>query len=643
MNNSNTNIKTENHVKHETKFPDAENGTLISILNSLAEGVIVSDKTGKFLYFNPIAKKILGIGIKNVDTAEWSATYGCYYPDKVTPFPSEQLPLARALQNEDVFDEVIYILNPERPEGVFIEVSSRPIRNRDGEVAGGTVIIRDITESIRLKEIQQQNEARIKAQFNGIPIPTYVWQFQHNDFYLIDYNEAANLFTNNAIKKMLGTRLRELYPDFKDVNEDFNKCYQQKTIITREMDYQFKSTGVIKSLNVRYVHVPPDLVLVHTEDITEHKRTESESHKLFNAVEQTADSVIITNSRGVIEYVNPAFEITTGYSREEAIGNTPNMLKSGMHDAAFYQNLWDILQSGKPYLGQIVNRKKNGELYWSEQTITPMKDNSDEITNYVSVLKDITELRARQEQEFQLNMAREIQQKLLCTGISIPGFDIFGKTYSAVETSGDFYDFIRLPDGSFGFIVGDVSGHGVGSALIMAQTRAYLRAFVKIEADPGVLLTRLNQELEADLEAELYVTMIFLRLDPNKMQFNYVNAGHVSGYLMKKNGVVREELESNGIPLGILKQYQYETSRTFPLRHDDILILLSDGIMEAHALDNTEFGVNQTIDVIRQHRNQSASAIVQHIYAEVNRFCGNQPQEDDITSIICKVTGNKSS
>ena len=184
-----------NETKIAPKPGDSLNGTLISVLNSLAEGVIVADKNGKFLYFNPIAKEILGIGLKDVDTDEWSTVYGCFYPDKTTPYPSEQLPLACALRNEEVFDDIIYIQNPERPEGVFIEVSAKPICKADGSVDGGTVIFRDITESVRLKEIQQRNEARIKAQFNGIPAPTYIWQFRGDDFYLTDYNKAANAFS----------------------------------------------------------------------------------------------------------------------------------------------------------------------------------------------------------------------------------------------------------------------------------------------------------------------------------------------------------------------------------------------------------------------------------------------------------------
>jgi PAS domain S-box-containing protein len=82
--------------------------------------------------------------------------------------------------------------------------------------------------------------------------------------------------------------------------------------------------------------------------------------------------VIITDKEGFIEYVNPAFETTTGYSREDALGKTPRILKSGEHDEEFYQKLWSQILSGQPYRGTIINRKKTGETYWSEQTTTPM-------------------------------------------------------------------------------------------------------------------------------------------------------------------------------------------------------------------------------------------------------------------------------
>ena len=114
-----------------------------------------------------------------------------------------------------------------------------------------------------------------------------------------------------------------------------------------------------------------------------------------------------------------------------------------------------------------------------------MTDEDGNITNFVSVIKDITELKEKQEQEVRLHVAQEVQQKLCKTTISLPGYDIAGATFSAVETSGDYFDFISMPNGYTGIVVGDVCGHGIASALIMAETRAYLRAFAKVESDPG--------------------------------------------------------------------------------------------------------------------------------------------------------------
>ncbi|UCE04316.1 MAG: SpoIIE family protein phosphatase, partial [bacterium] len=312
-------------------------------------------------------------------------------------------------------------------------------------------------------------------------------------------------------------------------------------------------------------------------------------------------------------------------------------LQSGMHDKAFYQNLWKTILNGEPYRGTIINKKKNGEFYWSEQTITPMKDDAGNITNFVSVLKDITELKEKQEQEFQLRIARELQQRYYKVKASIPGFDIVGATYSAVETNGDYFDFISMTDGSIGMVIGDVSGHGVGAALIMAQTRAYLRAFAKVESDPGVLLTWLNQELAVDLDKEHYVTLILARLDPNENLLDYASAGHLSTYLLNGSGEVRHVMQSTGIPLGIMRNYKFAKSESIKLTPSDIVFFLTDGITEAQALDETEFGVDRTLDVIKRHRKAPAKKMMEHLYQAVRSFSQNKPQEDDITSIICKV------
>ena len=113
--------------------------------------------------------------------------------------------------------------------------------------------------------------------------------------------------------------------------------------------------------------------------------------KFSRVVEQTADSVMITRRDGVIEYVNPAFEKITGYTREEVIGKTPRILKSGSYPREYYEGLWETILSGQAFRSEVMNKKKSGEFFYWEQTITPIRNGGNEITHFVSTAKDVTE------------------------------------------------------------------------------------------------------------------------------------------------------------------------------------------------------------------------------------------------------------
>jgi two-component system cell cycle sensor histidine kinase/response regulator CckA len=135
------------------------------------------------------------------------------------------------------------------------------------------------------------------------------------------------------------------------------------------------------------------------------QKAEDTLRKLWRAVEQSADLVMITDHSGVIEYVNPAFETLTGYSREEAIGRTPRILKSGQQSPELYQQLWQTILAGNVFRGVLVNRKKNGEIFFAEKTITPLRDSEGNIANFISSDRDITE---RRRLEAQLQQAQKM-------------------------------------------------------------------------------------------------------------------------------------------------------------------------------------------------------------------------------------------
>ncbi len=154
-------------------------------------------------------------------------------------------------------------------------------------------------------------------------------------------------------------------------------------------------------------------VVTVIRDVTERRRIEGEMRKLSTAIEQAADSIFITDRNGIIEYWNPSLEKVTGYSKDEVIGKTPRILKSGKHDGKFYENLWNTILSGKVYYGEMVNRKKNGELYYIERTITPIKDNKGNITHFVSIGMDITKRKALEEKlkKYTGHLEEEVKQR----------------------------------------------------------------------------------------------------------------------------------------------------------------------------------------------------------------------------------------
>ncbi|MFW6180866.1 MAG: PAS domain S-box protein, partial [Spirochaetota bacterium] len=132
-------------------------------------------------------------------------------------------------------------------------------------------------------------------------------------------------------------------------------------------------------------------IVATVEDITERTRSEAELKRLQLAIEQAAEVIIITGADGAIQYVNPAFERVTGYTREEALGRTPRILKSGEQDEAFYRELWGTISSGRTWQGRMVNRRRDGSLFTEEAAISPVHDAGGRIVNYVGVKRDITE------------------------------------------------------------------------------------------------------------------------------------------------------------------------------------------------------------------------------------------------------------
>jgi PAS domain S-box-containing protein len=149
------------------------------------------------------------------------------------------------------------------------------------------------------------------------------------------------------------------------------------------------------------------------QDVTARRQAEEEVRKLSRAVEQSGNSVVITNLNGDIEYVNPQFSKTTGYSSEEALGKNPRILKSGRQNLDFYQKLWAFISAGKTWRGTFHNKRKDGSLYWEMATITPVINPNGKVTHYIAIKEDITRQKEIEDALQQSYQAQSVLNSLL--------------------------------------------------------------------------------------------------------------------------------------------------------------------------------------------------------------------------------------
>jgi serine phosphatase RsbU (regulator of sigma subunit) len=239
----------------------------------------------------------------------------------------------------------------------------------------------------------------------------------------------------------------------------------------------------------------------------------------------------------------------------------------------------------------------------------------------------------------EFSLARVIQQGLLPKAPPIlPGLEIATASHPAQETGGDYFDFIPMPDSHWGIVIGDASGHGIGAALLVAETRAYLRALALTNPDPGQVLDKVNQRLFEDIGTDHFVTLFLGRLHPITHSLVYSNAGHLSAYVLDGQGAVKRVLPSTGFPLGAVLDAAFPNSPEVRLESGDLLLLLSDGIVEAPATEGPLFGMGRTLEVVQAHRHESPRKIIAALLHQVRKWSGSA-QVDDMTAIVIKVRG----
>jgi phosphoserine phosphatase RsbU/P len=300
--------------------------------------------------------------------------------------------------------------------------------------------------------------------------------------------------------------------------------------------------------------------------------------------------------------------------------------------------LWIASRLNRPIslLHEGMQKVASGRL----ETVVPHIRTYDEfeplIDNFNSMVAGLREL---VQTRMQLQVAREIQLSLLPESAPcVEGFEIAGASHPAEEVGGDYFDYLPMPGGHLGLVIGDVVGHGLGSALVMAATRTCLRSLIAADYSRAEeIIDRANKVLLESTPDNCFVTLTLLQLDPAARVVRYVNCGHVTGYLLDSKGSIKARLSSTALPLGCLPEFEMEPAPDLSLETGDMLVMLTDGVTEAESPEKHSFGEERALEVVRANLDAPAIQIVRAIHEAAREFSHANSPRDDITSLVVRV------
>ncbi|MBF0387259.1 MAG: PAS domain S-box protein [Candidatus Omnitrophica bacterium] len=371
------------------------------ILESSGEGIFGLDLEGRHTFVNAQALKMLGyeeqdlLGKESHSLWHHSRPYGSAYPLNECP-NYKVLHGSPGMSGEEFYWR-------KGGSGFPVDYTTRPLIE-DGKVVGAVVSFRDISERKRAEEALRQSEEKIRSVTDSAQDAIVMMDPKGSISF---WNPAAERIFGYSAREAIGQNLhRFLVPErFWPAHDAAYPGFLRAG----------KGNAVGKVLELAAVRkdgveIAIDLALSASKrsdgwhavgimrDITERKVVEERLRTLTRAIEQSPSSIVITDTKGAIEYVNPHFIEVTGYTAEEARGNNPRVLKSGEMPPEGYRQLWETLAAGRVWRGEFHNKKKNGELYWEDASITPVRNEKGETTHYVAVKEDITERKAAEEQ-----------------------------------------------------------------------------------------------------------------------------------------------------------------------------------------------------------------------------------------------------
>lgn len=395
-------------------------------------------------------------------------------------------------------------------------------------------------------------------------------------------------------------------------------------------------------------------IIEYSLETTQLKRVQEahrESEERYRELIESAHDIIQSiRPDGSLAFVNRAWHKILGYTETDLA--SLNLFDIIHPDSLPHcQELFSKVLTGQSVANiPAVFVAKDGTKVSTEGNVSPRMIDGKVVSTH-GIFRDVTERKLAEEKLAKysrhleqiiaaLNVAQEVQQSLLPQHPpKEKRFDLAGSSLYCDETGGDYYDYIELPQigpDVHGIVIGDVSGHGISSALEMASIRAYLRGRATQGGTVAEIITDTNHLVSTDTtETGHFMTLFFLKIEAQTGRLTWVRAGHDPVLLYSPDSDHFEKLEGEGLPLGVDENYRY-TEYTATVKPGQTLLLFTDGILEARNIKGEMFRKNRFKDVIRRNADLGAEGLHKAIIDAVTTFQGEAQQEDDITLVVLK-------
>jgi len=534
-----------------------------------------------------------------------------------------------------------------------VEIGLSLIDNHEETLILSSIL--DITQRKKVESALKESEERFRqmAEMTG----EWLWEQDPVGYYIYS-STAVNQILGFSQDEVIGKHYTEfLTPQAKAEQQGYATSHQPFYALTNHYRHRDGNPVLTESTGLPIIDAEGKLLKWRgvDRDITVRKHFQDaliESEKRTRLIiESSLSAIVIMDSYGLITDWNHQAEKIFGWSRKEAIGQRlEDLIIPSRFRNAHRQGLQHFLNTGiGPLLNQLIEHvamRRDGSEFPVEFSISPLKLGNAYI--FSGFIHEITARKAAEQKirqadinlaiaQSEIKIAQRIQASLSPSApIRSEHFEVTGYCLPADQIGGDYFDYFFRSEEHLDMIIADVSGHSIGPALFMVETRSAIRSQTNRLGTPSETLGVLNNFLFEDLDnADYFITLFYLQYDITSRQLSFANAGHPPPLLLSPFQRECRQLDAEGMILGVRKNLVFEEKTTI-LSEGDLILLYTDGLTEAENPDGEFYGIGRVSDIFIQYAQHSPERIIDEQLKHLKQFCQSESFKDDITLMVFK-------